>query len=85
MAVAALAVVTGKWLVGPAAVARAGAVPASARSCCSTWRPPTVLIGLGAVALAVVVHLPADAAAAGRPARTAAEPRQADPTQEVTP
>ena len=77
LAVAALAVVTGKWLVGPARVpervlAGIGAV------LLLYLEPTTVLIGLGAVVLAVVVHL------AGRRLRPAPTTPHT-PTQEVTP
>ena len=56
LAVAGLAVVTGRWLVGPARVpervlAGAGAV------LLLYLETPTVLLGLGLLALAVVVHL----------------------------
>ena len=77
LAVAALAVVTGKWLVGPArlperVLAGIGAV------LLLYLEPTTVLIGLGAVVLAVVVHL------AGRRLRPAPTTPHT-PTQEVTP
>ena len=56
LAVAGLAVVTGRWLIGPARVpervlAGAGAVTLL------YLETPTVLLGLGLLALAVVVHL----------------------------
>jgi TRAP transporter 4TM/12TM fusion protein len=56
VAVAALAVVTGKWLVGPAALPER-LLAAVAAVLLLYLETTTVLIGLGALALAVVVHL----------------------------
>jgi TRAP transporter 4TM/12TM fusion protein len=82
LAVAALAVVTGKWLVGPARLPER-LLAAAAALLLLYLETTTVLIGLGLLVLAVVVHLigrrlhptptgPADAAVPTR-------------TQEVTP
>jgi TRAP-type uncharacterized transport system fused permease subunit len=82
LAVAALAVVTGKWLIGPARLPeRLLAVVAAVLLL--YLEPTTVLIGLGLLVLAVVVHL------VGRRLRpdppTPADPAPHARTQEVTP
>jgi TRAP transporter 4TM/12TM fusion protein len=82
LAVAALAVVTGRWLVGPAALPER-LLAAVAAVLLLYLEPTTVLIGLTALVLAVVVHL------LGRRRRPTppdpAAPSPLTPTQEVTP
>jgi TRAP transporter 4TM/12TM fusion protein len=56
LAVAALAVVTGSWLLGPARVPER-VVFAVAALALLVMEPLTIAVGLGAVALGVVVHL----------------------------
>jgi TRAP-type uncharacterized transport system fused permease subunit len=56
LAVAALAVVTGKWLIGPAALPER-VLAGVAAVLLLYLETTTVLIGLGALVLAVVVHL----------------------------
>ena len=83
LAVAALAVVTGKWLVGPARLPER-VLAAVAALLLLYLEPVTVVAGLGALALAVAVHLlgrrfeppPQPPLSAGPSAHT--------PTQEVT-
>ena len=72
LAVAALAVVTGKWLVGPAALPER-LLAAVAAVLLLYLETTTVLIGLGALVLAVVVHL------IGRRRRGAASPSPEPP------
>ena len=57
VAVAALAAVTGGWIVGPAALAGAAALRAGRACCCCTCNRVSIAIGLGFLAVAVVVHL----------------------------
>ena len=97
LAVAALAVVTGKWLVGPARVPER-VLALIAAVLLLYLETTTVLIGLAALALAVVVHLvgrrrhpdtpapspaPDDDPGPASPAPTRTTP--STPTQEVTP
>ncbi|WP_448616382.1 TRAP transporter permease [Modestobacter sp. URMC 112] len=81
LAVAALAVVTGRWLIGPAAVPER-LLAAVAAVLLLYLEPTTVLVGLGALALAVVVHL----VGLRRRPRTPAPstPSPSTPTPEVT-
>jgi TRAP-type uncharacterized transport system fused permease subunit len=82
LAVAALAVVTGKWLVGPARLPER-LLAGVAALLLLYLEPTSVLIGLGLLALAVVVHLFGRRShpAASDPADPASHAR----TQEVTP
>jgi TRAP transporter 4TM/12TM fusion protein len=82
LAVAALAVVTGKWLIGPAALPER-VLAGVAAVLLLYLEPTTVLIGLAALGLAVVVHL---LGRRRRPAPTRpSTPSPPVPTQEVTP
>jgi TRAP-type uncharacterized transport system fused permease subunit len=79
LAVAALAVVTGRWLIGPARLPERVLAGVGALFLLYL-ETPTVLIGLGALALAVVVHL------LGRRVRPAGLSPDRSPTaQEATP
>jgi TRAP-type uncharacterized transport system fused permease subunit len=84
LAVAALAVVTGKWLLGPAAVpervlAGLGAV------LLLYLEPTTVLIGLLALVLAVAVHLLGRRRRPLQPAPSPTPSSPSVPTQETPP
>jgi TRAP-type uncharacterized transport system fused permease subunit len=93
LAVAALAVVTGKWLLGPAGVPER-VLALVAAVLLLYLETTTVLLGLGALVLAVVVHLlgrsrrrppPTSVPDDPDPARPADPSRPTPPTQEVTP
>ncbi len=79
LAVAALAVVTGKWLVGPAAVPER-VLAGIAAVLLLYLEPTTVLLGLGALVLAVLVHLLGRRRSTARADPGTAHPRPENPS-----